>query len=173
MSSSSAPATVEHVDLNRYMGKWYEIARLPTWFERGCENVSAEYSITTHTPHIGDIRVRVLNQCTTGDLKPQKAEGEARVVDLQTCAKLQVSFLPSFLAYFMPIFPSSGNYWILNLDTVSYSWAMVGNPEKTCLWVLSRVPYLDPLTYRFLMGEAVAKGFDVSRMILTQHQGFP
>jgi len=151
------------VDLTRYMGRWYEITRLPTWFEKDCENVFADYSIATQ-PHItnkADIRVKVKNQCTLQGVY-KSVNGLARIIDTQTCSKLQVSFAP-----FLPWFVAGGSYWILNLDQDQYSWAMVGNPQKTCLWILSRDPWLNSSVYKYLINDANAKGFDTSNLIQT------
>ena len=146
------------VDLNRYMGKWFEIARLPTWFERDCDNVLAEYSIAPNK------RVKVRNQCTYRG-QPRCVEGQARVMDPPTCSKLQVSF-----SSFLPWSLSGGSYWILDLDKENYLWAMVGNPQKSALWILSRAPIMDQNIFSFLHNRALAKGFDVSKLIMTNQR---
>jgi apolipoprotein D and lipocalin family protein len=160
---SQSNITVDAVDLQRYMGRWYEIARLPTYFERGCDNVFAEYSIATpqSITEKSEIRINVHNQCICNG-KIKSIEGLARVIDTQTCSKLQVSFTP-----YLPWFLAGGSYWILNLDQTNYSWVMVGNPQKTCLWIMSRNPYMDWVVYNYLINEAVAKGFDISKVMLT------
>ena len=155
--------TVDFVDLNRYMGRWYEIARLPTWFEKDCDNVFADYSIATqsHITNKADIRVKVKNQCLLNGIS-KSVEGLARITDTQTCSKLQVSFAP-----FLPWFIAGGSYWIMNLDQDQYSWAMVGNPQKTCLWILSRDPWLNSSVYSYLINDANIKGFDTLNLIQT------
>ena len=152
------------VDLNRYTGTWFEIARLPTWFEQDCDNVSAHYSIAVASANIADVRVRVRNQCTYhGQVK--SVEGLARVTDPPTCSKLQVSF-----SSFLPWSLSGGSYWILDLDRENYLWAMVGNPQKNALWILNRTPVMDQTTLSFLHNSALVKGFDVSKLIWTNQQ---
>jgi apolipoprotein D and lipocalin family protein len=155
------------VDLNRYMGKWFEIARLPTWFERDCDNVSADYSIiaASVTHNKSDLRVRVLNKCTCrGKLK--SVDGQARVTDPLMCSKLEVSF-----SSFLPWSLSGGKYWILELDRENYSWVMVGNPQKNALWILSRKTNMDQDIFLFLRNRALLKGFDISKLILTNQNG--
>jgi apolipoprotein D and lipocalin family protein len=94
--------TVRHVDLNRYTGRWFEIARYPNWFERKCDrDVTADYSIK----ETGDIRV--VNACITRTGKIERSEGTAKVVDASTNAKLKVTFF----------WPFYGNYWIRGLYT--------------------------------------------------------
>ncbi|MEO6803443.1 MAG: lipocalin family protein [Granulicella sp.] len=119
--------TVEHVDLHRYAGTWYEIARLPNRFEKKCvRDVTAEYTLD------GD-NVKVQNTCMQADGKPNVAKGRAKVVDAATGAKLKVTFF----------WPFYGKYWIIGLDP-EYRWAVVGEPGRKYLWVLSRTPSLSP-----------------------------
>ena len=152
------------VDLNRYTGTWFEIARLPTWFEQDCDNVSAHYSIAVASANIADVRVRVRNQCTYhGQVK--SVEGLARVTDPPTCSKLQVSF-----SSFLPWSLSGGSYWILDLDRENYLWDMVGNPQKSALWILSRTPSMDQTVFNLLHNRALTKGFEVSKLIMTDQK---
>lgn len=152
------------VDINRYMGRWFEIARLPSWFEQDCDNVSADYSVAVASSNIADVRVRVRNQCTyRGQTK--SVEGVARVTDPPTCSKLQVSF-----SSFLPWSLSGGSYWILDLDKDNYSWAMVGNPQKNALWILSRTPLMDQPVFSLLYNRALVKGFEVSKLIMTDQK---
>jgi apolipoprotein D and lipocalin family protein len=158
--------TVDFVNLTKYMGRWYEIARLPTYFEKDCENVVADYSISTNSSvtNIVDMRVKVRNQCTVNGVY-KSIDGLARVTEPQTCSKLQVSFAP-----LLPWFIAGGSYWIINLDQDQYSWAMVGNPQKTCLWILSRDPWLSAAVYSYLINDAILKGFDTSSLIRTNQK---
>ena len=140
---------VEKVDLNRYLGKWHEIARLPMFFERNCiSDVTAEYSLRP------DGKIGVLNQCRQKDGTLSTASGTARVVDQSTNAKLKVSF-------FWPFF---GDYWILELGP-NYEYAMVGEPSRKYLWILSRQPNLDEDTYLKLVTKAKLLGFNTSQLI--------
>jgi apolipoprotein D and lipocalin family protein len=139
----------EKVDLKRYIGKWHEIARLPMFFERNCvSDVTADYSLRP------DGRIGVLNQCRQKDGTLSTASGTARVVDQSTNAKLKVSFF----------WPFSGDYWILELGP-NYEYAMVGEPRRKYLWILSRQPDLDEQTYLKLVTKARLLGFDTSRLI--------
>ncbi len=123
--------TVNNVEVERYLGKWYEIAKYPTVFQEGCIASTADYGL------LDDGRISVLNTCREGDLDgPERSiEGSARIVDAETNAKLKVSF-------FLPIF--EGDYWILELgDEEDYGYAVVGEPRRRSLWILSRSPQLD------------------------------
>jgi apolipoprotein D and lipocalin family protein len=124
--------TVPHVDLDRYMGQWYEIASFPQWFQKGCVATTATYSFRK------DGAVDVLNQCRekTLDGKPKSAKGKAWVVDKKSNAKLKVRFF----------WPFSGDYWIVDIGD-DYQYAVVGHPKRSYLWILSRTPQMDPEVY--------------------------
>jgi len=142
---------VENVDLDRYAGKWYEIARYPNSFERGCVGVTAEY-----TPR-DDGRIGVVNTCFESSLDgdSRQIRGSARVVDETTNAKLKVTFF----------WPFEGDYWIIDLDE-DYQYAVVGEPRRDVLWILSRSPQLDQEIYEGLLSELPAKGYDPERLEL-------
>ena len=152
-------STVASVDLSRYAGTWYEIARLPMWFQRHCVDSKAIYS---HRPNGA---VGVHNECVTDTGKVEQAEGVATVVDAKTNAKLTVVFDN----WFARPFGSSrdGNYWILDLDP-EYRTAMVGTPDHRFLWILSRTPQLEEATYRRLVERAQQLGYPVSDLIRAQ-----
>lgn len=160
--------TVDEVNLEKFMGKWYEISCIPSWFESQCKNVCAIYEIKAKNDFKSNekIRVKVINQCSIKG-KITSIEGTARVIDTKTCSKLQVTFFPSFIPWFFTSGNVNGNYWILNLDQDAYSWVMVGNPSKTALWIMSRKPYLEFGIYNYLISEAVKKGFDTSKLVFT------
>jgi apolipoprotein D and lipocalin family protein len=143
---------VPHVDLKRYMGVWYEIARLPARFEKSCEHVTAAYRLRP------DGKVSVFNTCHKNDVNGpiDTAKGVARVVDPKTNAKLKVSFF----------WPFEGNYWILELDP-SYRFAVVGEPGRKYLWVLSRTPQLERSIRDRLIAKAKELGFPVENLIFT------
>ncbi|MFN0135432.1 MAG: lipocalin family protein [Phycisphaerae bacterium] len=145
--------TVESVDIERYVGKWYEIARYPFAAQAGCTGTTADYTLRD------DGRVTVLNTCYVGSLdgEVQTIEGTARVVDEETNAKLAVSFFAFF----------EGPYWIIDLDP-DYQWAVVGTPIRTNLWILSRTPTLDEATYNDILTRLPDKGFDPARLELTE-----
>ena len=152
---------VPSVDLPRYAGLWYEVARLPNRFEEKCAgDVTAEY-----TPK-GAGRLEVVNRCRKRDGQMSEAVGEAKLADKEgPNSRLKVRFAPSFLSFLPVVW---GDYQIIELAP-DYSYAVVGAPDRKYLWVLSRSPRLDEATYLRLLEEARAQGFDVSRMIRTQH----
>lgn len=140
---------VERVDIERYMGVWYEIAKYPNRFEQGCYAVTAEYSLRE------DGTVRVFNVCRDSDGATVKRtiEGFARVADTTTNAKLTVYFF----------FPFGAPYWIIDLDE-DYQYAVVGEPSRRFLWILSRTPALDERTYAGILERLPAKGYDPARL---------
>jgi len=141
--------TVEKVDLSRYLGLWYEIARIDQTFQKGCVATTAEYSLKD------DGRIKVLNKCrkNTIDGKEKSAEGVAWVVDKETNAKLKVSFF----------WPFSGKYWIIDLEP-EYKWAVVGDPSREYLWILSRSPEMDEETYEGIMKRLKEQLYDISKI---------
>jgi len=150
-ASDSLPPlqTVQQVDLNRYMGTWYEIASFPQRFQKGCVASRATYSLRK------DGKVSVLNQCRneTLDGKLRTAKGTAWVVDKHTNAKLKVRFF----------WPFSGDYWIIDLSS-DYEYAVVGHPDRTYLWILCRKPQMDPDTYEGIVQRLKVQRYDVSRL---------
>ncbi|MBX3349113.1 MAG: lipocalin family protein [Nitrospira sp.] len=148
--------TVSSVDLSRYAGTWYEIARLPMWFQRHCIDSRAAYTIRP------DGRVGVHNECLTDRGTVDQADGVATVVDRTSNAKLMVTFDNFFARLVGP--SREGNYWILELDP-DYTVAMVGTPDRRYLWILSRTPQLDDAIYQQLMANAQRLGFPVADLI--------
>jgi apolipoprotein D and lipocalin family protein len=148
--------TVASVDLTRYAGTWYEIARLPMWFQRHCIDSKATYTLRP------DGKIGVHNECVTDRGKLGQADGLATVVDLNTNARLAVTFDNFFARLVGP--SREGNYWILDLDP-DYQTALVGTPDRRYLWILSRSPHLDGTTYQRLVGTAQQLGFPVSELI--------
>ncbi len=143
---------VPHVDLQRYLGRWYEIATIPQRFQKGCVAVTADYSLLKN----GDIRVTNTCRQETLDGKIRRVRGKARIVDKTTNAKLKVTFF----------WPFWGAYWIIALDP-DYQWAVVGHPDRTYLWILSRTPHMDPALYEALLTVVTAKGYDPSDLLKT------
>ena len=148
--------TVTSVDLTRYQGTWYEIARLPAWFEKECTQSKATYKLLES----GDVAVR--NECLTTTGKPKVAFGTASVVDKQTNAKLEVVFDNWFSRLFP--FLTKGKYWILYLDP-KYQTVIVGAPDRKYLWIMARTPQLEEETYQALVRRAQALGFETDRLI--------
>jgi lipocalin/uncharacterized protein YbjT (DUF2867 family)/ligand-binding SRPBCC domain-containing protein len=152
---------VSFVDLDRYAGDWFEIARYPNRFQRQCVgDVRATYA---RRP---DGRVEVVNRCRVGEGETE-ARGVARVVDERTFAKLKVRFAPAWLSWLPMVW---GDYWIIGLAP-DYSWAVVGDPGRDYLWILARAPHLDDDSIAAVRTVARDNGFDVDRLIPTPQAG--
>lgn len=143
---------VTFVDLSRYAGTWYEIARFPNRFQEGCVGTTASYTIRK------DGKIDVLNQCRKGTLDGEISyvKGTAWVVDNKTNAKLKVSFF----------WPFSGHYWIIDLGE-NYEYAVVGHPDRKYLWILSRSPRMDEKIYNLILGKLKLQFYDTSKLIKT------
>lgn len=147
---------IEQVDLQRYMGLWYEIARFDNGFEKGLVGVTARYSFRP------DGRIRVENSgYRRSFLGKRKTEiGKMKVPDPNSPGKLKVSFFWCF--YF--------DYYILDLDTVDYNYALVGSSSRRLLWLLSRTPQMEPATQQMLLQQARDRGYDTSKLVRVQQQ---
>jgi lipocalin/uncharacterized protein YbjT (DUF2867 family) len=153
--------TVPFVDLDRYAGDWFEIARFPNRFQRQCVgDVRATYG---RRP---DGRVDVVNRCRTAEGESE-ARGVARIVDERTFAKLKVRFAPAWLSWLPMVW---GDYWIIGLAP-DYSWAVVGAPGRDYLWILARAPHLDDASTAAAQAAARDNGFDVTRLVPTPQAG--
>jgi apolipoprotein D and lipocalin family protein len=142
--------TVPNVNLTRYQGTWYEIARLPLPWETKCvANVTATYTLRP------DGKVTVLNQCKKQDGTETASTGTAEVADKEN-SKLKVTFF----------WPFKGDYWILDLDP-DYSWALVGTPNLRNLWILSRGPKLETAVLNKLIEQARRLGFNTAKLSFT------
>ncbi len=162
MNDPSEPRTVPSVDLARYLGTWYEIARLPMRYEDAdFTDITANYSLNA------DGSVRVDNQARNGKGEWEESIGEATVVKDSGNAKLKVSFMPGGLRW-IPF--TKGDYWILQLDE-AYQSALVGSPDRKYLWLLSRQPVLQESQRVALMATAREQGFDLSNLVQTSHTG--
>jgi apolipoprotein D and lipocalin family protein len=143
---------VPSVELNRYVGGWYEIARIPNRFQRQCaRHTIAQYSLRP------DGRLSVLNQCIRRSGIVDQATGVAKVVDPVSRAKLKVSFV-SVLGWR----PFWGDYWVIGLDE-AYRWAVVGSPDRRYGWVLARSPQLDDASMASIRGLLERQGYAWSR----------
>jgi lipocalin/uncharacterized protein YbjT (DUF2867 family)/ligand-binding SRPBCC domain-containing protein len=152
---------VPFVDLDRYAGEWFEIARFPNRFQRQCVgDVRATY---TRRP---DGRVDVVNRCRVAEGETE-ARGVARIVDARTFAKLKVRFAPAWLSWLPMVW---GDYWIIGLAP-DYSWAVVGDPGRDYLWILARAPHLDDDSIAVARAAARDNGFDVDRLMPTSQVG--
>jgi apolipoprotein D and lipocalin family protein len=148
---------VPFVDLDRYAGDWFEIARFPNRFQLQCVgDVRATYA---RRP---DGRVDVVNRCRTGEGETE-ARGAARIVDERTFAKLKVRFAPAWLSWLPMVW---GDYWIVGLAP-DYSWAVVGDPGRDYLWILARAPHLDDASLAVARAAARDNGFDLTRLVPT------
>lgn len=145
--------TVTNVDINRYMGKWYEVARLPFDRQANCTCTTAEYAI------IDSQTIRVTNTCyDTTENKISTAEGKAFALGNTGNAKLKVQFF----------WPFKGDYWILDLDTTNYRWAVIGMPSRKYAWILSRTPQLDAVIFENAKNKLTSTGFATDRLIFTK-----
>jgi apolipoprotein D and lipocalin family protein len=144
---------VPYVDLNRYTGIWYEIARYPNKFQTGCVISRAIYTLRD------DGKLSVLNECNeeANDDKVRSAKGTARVVDKKSNAKLKVSFF----------WPFSGDYWIIDLGK-DYEYAVIGHPDRKYLWILSRSQIMDESVYEVILNRLKEQNYDTSMLIRTQ-----
>lgn len=149
-SAQSELETVPYVDLQRYLGKWYDIASFPQRFQKGCTCTMAEYSLNK------DGSIAVVNRCNK-DGKKKTARAKAKVSDKRTNAKLSVQFF----------WPFKGKYWIIDLAE-DYSYAVVGHPSRNYLWILSRTKEMAPHTYEGILSRIKAKDYDLSRLRKTE-----
>ena len=158
--SASTPTTVDSVDLEQYAGTWYEIGRLPMYFQRNCaSDVTATYTGKTDGSDI-----TVLNKCSGENGTAITAEGLAKPAD-NTGSKLKVSFLPSWIRW-LPV--GRADYWVLARDA-DYKTVLVGTPDKKYLWLLARSPNITQQTYAKYLEIAQQQGYDLKEFKLTTH----
>ncbi len=155
-------APVASLDVPRYMGGWYEIAKFPNWFQRHCvSDTKAEYSLQP------DGRVRVLNRCKRESGESDQVIGVARQDGAASSPRLEVRFAPDWLAFIPLVW---ADYWVIDIDD-AYRLVAVSEPRRKYLWVLSRTPHVDKSAYEALLARLTAKGFDLSRLELTPQGG--
>jgi apolipoprotein D and lipocalin family protein len=147
----SVPQPRKPVDLQRYLGRWYELARYEQSFQKGCEGVTADYALRP------DGSISVVNRCGKPDGRISEARGRARVADTSTHAKLKVSFVGPFY----------GDYWVLD-HADDYGWAIVGEPSGRYLWILSRQPTPSDPQVSELTGRVKQLGYDTSMLRMTK-----
>lgn len=150
---------VPSVDLARYCGTWYEIARFPNRFQKECvSDVTATYTL------LDDGTVSVVNRCRKANGEISEAEGKARrKSDAEPLSKLEVRFAPAFLSLFPFVW---GNYWIIDLAS-DYSYAVIGEPSREYLWILSRTPALGSDVYSAILERIRSQGYDPSALVMT------
>ncbi len=151
VGNSAVPQPAKPVEISRYLGRWYEVARYEQGFQKDCEGVSADYAWRD------DGKISVLNRCRKPDGKIKDATGRAKIVDTATNSKLKVSFFGPFY----------GDYWVLD-HADDYSWSIVGEPSGRYLWLLSRdaVPGKERLDA--LIARTRELGYDTSMLRITQ-----
>jgi apolipoprotein D and lipocalin family protein len=141
---------VSFVDPQQYVGKWYEVARYPTFFQANCVGSTAEYTLRD------DGTIGVLNTCLAADGSTVSTiEGYAEITDPTTNAKLLVHF---------PSVPVPGTYWIIDLDP-NYQYAVVGEPTRSTLFILSRTPTLEQATLDAILARLPDAGYDPARLV--------
>ncbi len=156
-----AVKTIASLDVPRYLGTWYEIAKFPNWFQKKCvSNTKAVYSAKP------DGNLRVLNSCKTAGGETSEAEGLARQIGGKDSPKLEVSFAPEWLSFLPMVW---GDYWVIDLDT-QYQVAAVSDPKREYLWVLSRTPQIDPTVYADLLQRLKQQQFDIQKLEITSQK---
>lgn len=148
--------TVKNVDINKYIGKWYEIARFPHSFEKNLQGVTATYSFLKNG------KIRVVNEGRVDSLngKIKVANGKAKIPNANEPGKLKVSF---FLFFY-------SDYFILELDEVNYQYALVGSSSDKYLWILSRTPQMPDSTFKMLTEKAKNRGYDLSQLQMVEQK---
>jgi lipocalin len=149
-------STVKNLDLKRYLGTWYEIARFPHSFEKDLVGVTATYSLKPNG------KIKVVNQgydkSLDGTLKV--AEGKAKIPDKNEPGKFKVSFFWFFYA----------DYFVMELDQKNYEWVMIGSSSPKYFWILSRTPQMDDATYQMLLDNARGRGYDLSKLVKVEQK---
>lgn len=165
-STGAQPAlrTVPQVDYARYAGTWFEVARLPFRYQKDCaSDVTANYQPRT------DGRITVTNRCLRADGTVIEAKGEARAEKGKPASVLKVRFAPAVLSFLSAVW---GDFQIISLGA-DYDYAVVGTPDRKCLWMLSRTPVMDATRYAALLEEARSQGFNTAAVVPTRQTAKP
>lgn len=153
-------ATIPSLDVPRYMGRWYEIAKYPNRFQKKCVgDTTAEYALQQ------DGNLQVINRCRMEDGQFDEAIGAARQIGDRSSPKLEVRFAPAWLSFIPAVW---GDYWVIDLDT-DYQLVAVSEPEREYLWILSRDPEVSRDVYERLLQRLRGKGFDTHELEMTLH----
>ena len=153
-----ALTTIASLDVPRYMGTWFEIAKYPNWFQKKCATgARADYSL------MADGQVQVINRCRLAGGEMTEAMGMARQIGPATSPRLQVRFAPSWLSFLPFVW---GDYWVIDLDQ-DYQLVAVSEPRRQYRWILSRTPQVDPVRYQRLLSRLQQQGFDLGRLETT------
>jgi apolipoprotein D and lipocalin family protein len=161
--SEPAPVltSISALDVPRYMGTWYEIAKFPAWFQKKCSaDTRAEYSLQPGG------QVQVINRCWQENGEIKEAVGSARQIGGTTSSKLKVRFAPAWLSFIPAVW---GDYWVIDLDP-AYQLVAVSEPKREYLWILSRSTKVDPGTYTALLARLSSQGFNLQRLEKTIHR---
>lgn len=153
--------SVAKVDIDRYVGTWYEIARFPNRFQEQCTG-----NVTAHYGKRADGEIAVGNRCSTKDGRTDEVAGRARVVDTAFNARLKVRFAPEWLGWIPYLW---ADYWIIELAD-DYSYAAVGDPSREYLWILSRTPTMSAQEYKSVVNLLTEQGFDTTKLFRTLQQ---
>jgi len=156
-AQTTAPLTnIAALDVRRYMGTWYEIAKYPNTFQKKCvSGTRADYSLQANG------RLSVVNRCLQEVGQLREAIGEARQIGPATSPQLQVRFAPAWLSFIPMVW---GNYWVIDLDP-GYQVAAVSDPTRQYLWILARSREISPQTYADLSARLEKKGFDLKKVV--------
>jgi apolipoprotein D and lipocalin family protein len=150
--------TIERLDVGRYLGTWYEIAKYPNRFQRQCvADTQALYRLRD------DGQIDVVNRCRQANGEVAEAVGRACQIGPAESPKLEVRFAPAWLSWLPMVW---GNYWVIDLDP-GYQLVAVSEPSREYLWILSRTPTVEAAAYEALLGRLREKGFDLGRLDLT------
>lgn len=155
-ASAPPPVTpIASLDVPRYLGTWYEVAKFPNRFQSMCAaNTRAEYRL------LDAGQIEVINRCQKANGDMAEAVGRARQVGDENSSRLKVRFAPAWLSFLPMVW---GNYWVIDLDA-GYQLAAVSEPSREYLWILSRTPKVDPAVYAALLDRLKAAGFDTGRL---------
>jgi len=148
----SSLKTVENVEIEKYCGLWYEIANYPNSFQKGCDCTTAEYTLSSKG------YVKVVNRCIK-EGKQTEIEGKAFVVENSNNSKLKVQFF----------WPFKGDYWIIDLDTANYKYAVVSESKQKYLWILYREKVMPDSLYNAIVERLKLNKFDISKIVKTKH----
>ena len=153
--------SISALDVPRYMGIWYEIAKFPAWFQKKCvADTQAAYSLQP------DGRVQVINRCRQDSGEMKEALGSARQIGGAASSKLEVRFAPAWLSFIPAVW---GDYWVIDLNP-TYQLVAVSEPKREYLWILSRSAKVDPAVYDALLARLSSQGFDLQRLEKTPQQ---
>lgn len=154
--------TVDHVDLTRYVGNWYELASIPQWFQKECVwSTTAEYTARNNG------KIDVVNTCVKKDGTKKVAIGRAKIVDPETNSKLKVTFAKILGKY---IYSFGGAYWIIDLEP-NYQYAVIGSPDRQYGWILARQPHLSDSDLVQISNNLIKQGYDTCKFITTIQKG--